>query len=69
MKGRARSVDRNEIRRQVRESFRKIGAELGSRDYNVVISLQRQVRHPFPRQLAKVLQEEWPKRLKEKKAI
>lgn len=55
IQARVRSVDRNRIKRQIRESFRLNGAHLGSFDYHVVIprDLSGPIKedHTFPKKL------------------
>ena len=51
-KARMNSVERNAIRRRIRETMRKQARELGSYDYNVVVrSIERPAR-PFAQSLA-----------------
>ena len=51
LKARGTAVQRNRVRRIIRESFRVFGENLGSFDYNVVIPKERVMRHPFPERL------------------
>lgn len=59
LKGRSRAVDRNRVRRVIREAFRELGAVLGAFDYNVVIPATRDLRHPFPGRLRDALRSPW----------
>lgn len=47
LKARGTSVQRNKVKRQIRESFRTQRAILGSYDYNVVIPASKRLAHPF----------------------
>jgi ribonuclease P protein component len=64
LKARGRSVDRNRVKRQIRESFRKHAEALNGYDYNVVISAGRKLEHPFPARLGQVLRQELPRVLR-----
>ena len=48
LKVKATSVERNRVKRVVRELFRKKAESLGSYDYNVVVSRQPSLGYPFP---------------------
>lgn len=61
LKSRGRSVDRNRVKRQIRESFRLLRDYLGAFDYNVLIPAHRKMLPPFPRELGICLREELPK--------
>ncbi len=58
LKARGSSLERNRVKRQVREGMRRFGDRLGSYDYNVVIPATRKMAHPFPIRLGKCLLEE-----------
>jgi ribonuclease P protein component len=58
LKARGSSVDRNKVKRQIRETFRNLTPFLGSFDYNVVIPASKKMVHPFPRVLGLSLKEE-----------
>jgi ribonuclease P protein component len=58
LKSRGRSVDRNRVKRQIRESFRQQRAGLGAYDYNVVIPGHRKMLHPYPTKLGQCLMRE-----------
>lgn len=61
LKVRSSSVERNRVRRVVREGFRKIQDRLGGFDYNVVISgAQRRLSHPYPQQLRQAIEADLP---------
>ncbi len=47
LKVKASSVQRNKIKRAIRESMRQSAAKLGSRDYNVVIHSQQKAKDPL----------------------
>jgi ribonuclease P protein component len=50
------SVERNALRRRIRESFRKVRPSLGSYDYNIVIRYYQAPMTIFARQLAEEIQ-------------
>ena len=60
LKARGMSVERNRVKRQIRESFRTHAAILGSFDYNVVISGAKKMVHPYPKKLGACLRRELP---------
>ena len=49
---------RNKIKRAVREVFREIQSDLGSFDYNVVITSARRLNHHYPSKLAESIRSE-----------
>lgn len=51
LKARGSSVERNKVKRQIREMFRKLGKQLGDYDYNVVIPSTKKIGYPFPQRL------------------
>ncbi len=63
LKSRGRSVDRNKVKRRIRESFRKLAPLLGSYDYNVVVPKTKAMLHPYPRKLGACIREELPRAL------
>lgn len=58
LKARGMSVERNRVKRQIRESFRARVTDLGSYDYNVVISGAKKMAHPYPKKLGACLRRE-----------
>lgn len=58
LKARGSSVERNRVKRAVRENFRKLGPRLGSFDYNVVIPGSRRMAFPYPQRLALAIRDE-----------
>jgi ribonuclease P protein component len=52
LKARGSSVERNQVKRQIREFFRNHAELLGSFDYNVVIPKMRNMAFPFAKELA-----------------
>jgi ribonuclease P protein component len=68
LKARGNSVQRNKVKRQIREAFRTQSLVLGSYDYNVVIPSSKKLVHPYAEKLgdclrtglAKTLSEEAP---------
>jgi ribonuclease P protein component len=64
LKARGRSVDRNQVKRRIRESFRVHAPALNGYDYNVVISAGRKLGHPFPTRLGEILRQELPRALR-----
>ena len=63
LKTKLNSVGRNRVKRTIRESFRHLKNALGSFDYNVVVSVTRELDPHFARRLAVMLQNEFPKSL------
>jgi ribonuclease P protein component len=61
LKARGSSIERNRVKRQIRESFRFHAAILGSYDYNVVISGARKLAHPYHLKLGACLREDLPR--------
>ncbi len=59
-KARGSSLDRNRTKRQIRESFRLLGPELGAFDYNIVIPGHRKLLFPYPKRLSACLREQFP---------
>ncbi len=59
IKAKCNSVERNRVKRVVRESFRMLKDRLGSYDYNIVISGSRKLDFEFARRLRKSLGEEF----------
>lgn len=55
LKARGSSVERNQVKRQIREVFRQFGDKLGSFDYNVVIPATKKMGYPFPKKLRESL--------------
>lgn len=55
LKARGTSIERNRVKRAIRESFRTHPQELGSRDYNVVIPVKQKMDHIFARRLKTTL--------------
>ncbi len=47
LKARGTSVQRNKVKRQIRESFRIQREILGSFDYNVVVPASKRLAHPY----------------------
>jgi ribonuclease P protein component len=58
MKARGMSVERNRVKRQIREVFRVTQDALGSYDYNVVVPGSRKMAHPYPLKLGACLRKE-----------
>jgi ribonuclease P protein component len=58
LKARGMSVDRNRVKRVIREAFRNFGPQLGSFDYNVVVPGSRSLRYPYDGRLAACLKQE-----------
>ena len=59
IKARGRSVDRNPVKRQIREAFRKHSHLLGAYDYNVVIPGHKKLCYPYPNSLGQCLREQF----------
>ena len=64
LKARGSSVERNKVKRTIREAFRTQAESLGSHDYNVVVPAHKKMGHPYPLKLARCLAEDLPKQLK-----
>jgi ribonuclease P protein component len=58
LKARGRAIDRNRVKRTIREFFRRNSGLLGSFDYNVVIPASRRMAFPFHRRLRAALSSE-----------
>lgn len=63
IKNRASSIERNRIKRAVREFFRQHGGRLGSYDYNVVIPATKKPVFPYHLRLRDCLNEEFVRAL------
>ena len=63
IKARGGSVERNRVKRQIREAFRLHRDILGSFDYNVVISSQREMDFDRTHRLGRFLREELPREM------
>jgi ribonuclease P protein component len=63
LKSRGTSVERNRVKRAVREGFRQLADRLGSFDYNVVIPSGKKLGFPYPAKLAQALKSELPDRI------
>ena len=57
LKAKGSSVERNRVKRQIRESFRTQQASLGSFDYNVVIPAYKKMGYPYPEKLGQCIRE------------
>jgi len=64
LKARGSSVDRNRVKRQIREIFRNHAPILGNFDYNVVVPATRKLTHPYSLRLAEELKKELPRALR-----
>lgn len=60
LKARGSSLDRNRVKRQIRESIRHLGQDLGNYDYNVVIPGVKKLGWPYPQKLAQSLRKDLP---------
>jgi ribonuclease P protein component len=58
-KARGSSVERNQVKRQVREYFRTHRDALGSYDYNVVIPGTKKISYPYAKKLGQSLREQF----------
>lgn len=68
IKAKCNSVERNRIKRIVREAFRLQREVLGAYDYNVVISTTKKLDYSYARRLRKTLHEEFPNEIRHFKA-
>ncbi len=64
LKARGTSVERNRVKRQIRESFRIQSEILGSFDYNVVIAAQKKLARPYPERLGQCIKSDLSNALK-----
>lgn len=55
LKARGSSVERNRVKRQIREIFRTHGSRLGAFDYNVVIPVHKKMTYLYSQKLAECL--------------
>ena len=58
LKARGTSVERNRVKRQIREAFRKNAAYLGSYDYNVVVPGSSKLAFPYDQRIGRCLRKE-----------
>ena len=58
LKARGSSIERNRVKRQIREFFRVHGSKFGSFDYNVVIPGTKKMQFPFDKILGRCLKEQ-----------
>jgi ribonuclease P protein component len=58
IKAKVNSVERNKLKRTIREAFRHHREALGSYDYNVVVPGNKKPQHPYPIRLRKSLRQE-----------
>jgi ribonuclease P protein component len=66
LKARGRSVDRNRVKRRIREAFRALADRLGAHDYNVVVPASKKMIFPYPEKLAECLETEFKNALARK---
>lgn len=59
IKAKCNSVERNRVKRALRESFRHVKEKLGSYDYNVVVSGTRKLDFEYARRLRLAVLEEF----------
>ncbi|MCC7442246.1 MAG: ribonuclease P protein component [Bdellovibrionales bacterium] len=59
LKARGTSVERNAVKRVVREAFRRSASTLGAFDYNVVIPKEKVLSFPYPQRLKLALSGKW----------
>jgi len=52
LKAKGIAVNRNQVKRQIRETFRRWNIKLGSFDYNIVVPKSKNLRYPFAQKLA-----------------
>ena len=64
LKSRGSSVERNRIKRVIRESIRALSPALGGFDYNVVVPKGRALSRDYSKSLQSALQKELPRALK-----
>ncbi|MGZ3688494.1 MAG: ribonuclease P protein component [Bdellovibrionota bacterium] len=55
LKARGSSLERNHVKRQIRETFRQHREQLGNFDYNVVVPASKKMAHPYPTKLGACL--------------
>lgn len=68
IKAKCNSVERNRIKRTIREAFRLQREDLGAFDYNVVVSTTKKLDYSYARRLRKTLHEEFPNEIRHFKA-
>jgi len=59
MKARGNSVQRNRVKREIREAFRALSPLLGKKDYNVVVPSSKKLVFPYQRMLRQALGHEF----------
>lgn len=67
LKARGSSIERNHVKRQVRESLRNLALLLGNFDYNVVIPATKKLTFPFHRKLGESIRNELPDALQKRR--
>ncbi len=66
LKARGSSLERNRVKRQIREAFRTQQASLGNYDYNIVIPGHKKMSYPYPEKLGLCLRERLTDAIKSK---
>jgi ribonuclease P protein component len=64
LKARGTSLDRNRVKRQIRENMRQIAELLGAFDYNVVVPQSKKMVRPYPEKLGLCLKNELSRALR-----
>jgi len=64
LKARGTSIQRNHVKRAIRENMRRHAEILDTYDYNVVVPGTKKMAHPFHLKLASCIQNELPRVLK-----
>ncbi|MBY0469867.1 ribonuclease P protein component [bacterium] len=67
LKARGTSIQRNQVKRKIRETFRKLAPILGSFDYNVVVPAVKKMAYPYSRKLGACIEKELPSLLEKKR--
>ena len=69
IKAKCNSVERNRIKRTIREAFRHFRDQLGSFDYNVVVSTTKKLDYSYARRLGNTLANEFPNEIRHFKPV
>lgn len=67
LKARGSSVERNRVKRKIREEFRILAPALNGFDYNVVVPVTKRLTRPYPEKLGASIRSEFPRAISKDK--